>query len=212
MKVLDLFSGTGSATQAFVDRGHRVYTVDLDLDHTVDLRADVGTLTAGMLRELCGGPPDFIWASPPCTAFSVARLGYHWNRDYTPKSKAAADSIRLVAHTLNLIDELAPKFWLLENPRGMLRRVEMMKARDRVTVAYCAYGDKRMKPTDLWGGHPTGWVPRPVCKPGSRCHESSKRGQKSGTTGEKNAKVRAMVPYVLSFEVAEQVEKALKSA
>ena len=33
--------------------------------------------------------PDIIWASPPCTYFSVASIGKHWNKDNTPKTQEA---------------------------------------------------------------------------------------------------------------------------
>ena len=63
--VLDLFSGTGSATQPFVDCGkHKV--VRVDIAGYPDVRADVA-------RFHLSGPVQFIWASPPCQGFSVSR-------------------------------------------------------------------------------------------------------------------------------------------
>ena len=37
--------------------------------------------------------PDVIWASPPCTYFSVASIGKHWNKDHTPKSENASPRV-----------------------------------------------------------------------------------------------------------------------
>ena len=63
--VLDLFSGTGSATQPFVECGkHRV--VRVDIAGKPDVRADVRHLPLK-------GPFEFVWASPPCTEYSYAR-------------------------------------------------------------------------------------------------------------------------------------------
>ncbi len=62
--VLDLFSGTGSATQPFVECGkHRV--VRIDIAGKPDVRADVRSLPIQP-----GVKPEFVWASPPCTEFS----------------------------------------------------------------------------------------------------------------------------------------------
>lgn len=155
MIIFDFFSGTGSSTQAFKDAGHKVITFEMDTQFEATEHVDIFDLTAEELIERYGRP-DFIWASPPCTAFSVASMGHHWGgglRAYEPKTEAAKVSQELVGHTIKLINELAPtKGWLMENPRGMLRKLPVVEGYERRTVTYCTYGDSRMKPTDLWGG------------------------------------------------------------
>lgn len=197
--VFDFFSGTGSSTQAFEDAGHTVIKVELD-EYFPAHERDIMTLTAeGLIAKY--GQPDFIWASPPCTAFSVASIGHHWNLDKTPKTHAASFNQLLVAYTLNLIDSLKPKAWLMENPRGMLRTLPVVQALKRRTVTYCTYGDTRMKPTDLWGE--LDWTPRQACKNGMSCHEAAPRGSRTGTQGLKGAKERSRVPYELSKEICD---------
>jgi hypothetical protein len=150
------------------------------------------------------GQPDFIWASPPCTAFSVASMGYHWTggtRAYIPKTEFAKLSQDLVAHTIGLIKELNPiRGWIVENPRGVLRKLPVVAGLPRNTVTYCQYGDTRMKPTDLWGVVPN-WKPRIMCKNGQPCHEAAPRGARTGTQGLKGAKERSRVPYELGKEI-----------
>ena len=204
MIVFDFFAGTGSATKAFEDRGHRVIKVELDPQFEADER-DILKLTAGELIHKYGRP-DFIWASPPCQSFSVASIGRHWTADKKPKTAAARLAIELVSHTLSLIKELNPsKGWLMENPRGMLRKQPIMKDLPRRTITYCQYGDNRMKPTDLWG-YVDGWVSRPACKNGDKCHQSAPRGSTSGTQGIKGSKNRSMIPYELGEELANVLE------
>ena len=198
MIVYDFYSGTGSSTQAFKDAGHRVIKIELDEYFDADER-NILTLTADLLISRYGRP-NFIWASPPCTSFSVASIGHHWTEDKKPKTTQALESLKLVEFTLNLIKALQPAAWLIENPRGMLRKQEIMKGLTHRQITYCSYGDTRMKPTDLWGDVPN-WIARSACKNGDTCHEAAPRGSRTGTQGLKGAKTRSMVPYQLSQEL-----------
>lgn len=211
MRVFDLFSGTGSSTQAFKDAGHEVFTFELDKFFEATENVDVFDLSADYLIEVYGRP-DFVWASPPCTAFSVASMGHHWisgGQDPQPRTDAARQSQELVAHTLALIADLNPTHgWLMENPRGMLRKLPVVKGYPLRTVTYCTYGDSRMKPTDLWG-NVQGWQPRTPCKNGQPCHEAAPRGSRTGTQGIQGSRLRSMVPYELGKEILEAIEGQL---
>ena len=204
MIVFDFFAGTGSSTKAFEDAGDTVVTFELDPQFEVTETVDIMDLTAEYLLGTYGRP-DFIWASPPCTAFSVASIGHHWERYGVPKTEAARFNQELVRKTRQLIAELNPtRGWLMENPRGMLRKLAVVDGLARRTVTYCQYGDERMKPTDLWGEAP-GWEPRPACKNGDGCHVGAPRGARTGTQGLKGARVRSMVPYALGEEIRKSI-------
>lgn len=207
MIIFDFFSGTGSSTQAFKDAGHTVVSFELDNQFIATENVDVLTLTADYLIKTYGHP-DFIWASPPCTAFSVASIGHHWLQgglNPLPKTPEAEFNQILVQHILDLIKELNPnKGWLVENPRGMLRKLPVVASYERRTVTYCQYGDSRMKPTDLWG-NVIGWVARQPCKNGMNCHVPAPRGSRTGTQGLSGAKERSMVPYELSKELLQAI-------
>ena len=200
MIVFDFFAGTGSSTKAFADAGDTVITFELDPQFEATETVDIMDLTADYLVEKYG-QPDFVWASPPCTAFSVASIGHHWAPGRMPKTEAAEMSMRLVTHTRKLLEGLNPRHgFVIENPRGMLRKLPMLENLPRHTVTYCQYGDDRMKPTDLWTTLKN-WTPRPVCKNGQPCHEAAPRGAKTGTQGRAGAVTRSMVPYDLGFEI-----------
>lgn len=203
MIIFDFFSGTGSSTQAFEDAGHTVYKFELDNSFEATEHIDIMSLTSNYLLSKYG-QPDFVWASPPCTAFSVASMGYHWtggSKAYIPKTEFAKLSQDLVAYTINLIKELNPiRGWIIENPRGVLRKLPVVQGLPRNTVTYCQYGDTRMKPTDLWGVVPN-WKPRTMCKNGQPCHEAAPRGARTGTQGLKGARERSKVPYELGKEI-----------
>ena len=207
MLIFDFFAGTGSSTQAFKDAGHTVITFELDLHFEATEHIDILSLTADYLVKTYG-QPDFIWASPPCTAFSVASIGHHWFSGGgcpIPKTKEAEFNQTLVQHTLDLIKDLKPqKGWIIENPRGMLRKLSVVANYPRRTVTYCQYGDTRMKPTDLWGTV-SGWIPREPCKNGMNCHIAAPRGSRTGTQGLGGAKERSRVPYELGLEIMNSI-------
>jgi site-specific DNA-cytosine methylase len=166
-------------------------TVDNDPTLEPDICADVMDVTADYILRFFGRP-DVIWASPPCTAFSVASIGHHWNKDGTPKTDHARDSMLLTKHTIELIKEINPRYWFIENPRGMMRKMEFMNNLPRYTVTYCQYGDTRMKPTDIWTN--VAYPGFKHCKNGAPCHESAPRGSKRGTQGIIGARVRGVIP------------------
>ena len=207
MIIFDFFSGTGSSTKAFEDAGHTIYRFELDPQFEATEHTDIMNLTAEYLISKYGRP-DFVWASPPCTAFSVASIGHHWisgGESPEPRTESARQSQELVRHTILLIKELNPiRGWLIENPRGMLRKLSVVSSLPRYTVTYCQYGDTRMKPTDLWGWVPS-WNPRPMCKNGDTCHTPAPRGARTGTQGLKDAKYRSMIPYELSKEIMDSL-------
>jgi hypothetical protein len=207
MLIFDFFSGTGSSTQAFKDAGHTVISFELSPDFESTHTVDMMDITSEWLYNTYG-TPDFIWASPPCTAFSVASIGHHWTGGkgaYIPKTEMAIQSQNLVTHVRNIIENLNPTYgYLIENPRGVLRKLPAVQGLPRNTITYCSYGDKRMKPTDLWG-EVLNWEPRIPCKNGDSCHVAAPRGSITGTQGIKGARDRSRIPYDLGLEILNSI-------
>jgi len=198
--VADLWVGTGSATRAWRDNGWRIVGVDIDpkWEDSCDdfIEADILDVTVEQL--LAKGPFDFAWASVDCTLCSVAGGFSHWRKDgkyALPITREAGELVKRLHHTLYLLENLGCP-WVLENPRGMMRKISIMDRYPRETITYCAYGDFRMKPTDLWGDFPASWIPREKCKNGWPCHEAAPRGAKTGTQGVPKEE-RYLVPYAL---------------
>ena len=69
MLLLELFSGTGSIGKAFAELGWEVFSVDSDPRANASLCKNILDVTP----EDIPGKPDFMWASPPCTQYSIAR-------------------------------------------------------------------------------------------------------------------------------------------
>jgi len=200
MKVLELFCGTKSIAKAFAEKGHEVFTVDWEKGFDPTLCVDIGTLTAEKIIELCGGVPDVIWASPDCTTYSVAAISRHRKREKNGNLKAVTEYAQqcdeINAHVVDLINELQPRYWFIENPRGAMRKMDFMQGLPRYTVTYCQYGETRMKPTDLWTNHPDPKF-KPPCKNGDKCHEPAPRGARTGTQKLNGAKERSKIPVEL---------------
>jgi len=212
MKILELFSGTESFSKVARAREHECFTVDNNPIFKPSLCKDIMDLKV----EDIPFKPDIIWASPPCTTFSVASISRHWNKDGTPK-ESALKGMAIVLKTIAFIREMNPKFWIIENPRGMLRKQSFMPNEFRKTVTYCQYGHVSQKPTDLWNNI-SDWIPKPMCKPGSPCHEKASRGAKTGIQGIYNKKdymschrsavARAIIPSDLCQEILDACEIA----
>ena len=209
IKVLELFAGTKSVSNAFKERGHEVFTVDWDEEFDVDLHADISKLTAQEIIEKFGHP-DVIWASPDCTSYSVAAISHHRKRaengNLEPVTEYAKFCDETNKHVIDLIRELKPKYYFIENPRGGMRKMDFMQSIPRYTVTYCQYGERRQKPTDIWTNHPNPMF-KPPCKSGAPCHDAAPRGSRTGTQGILGAKDRARIPQQLCRHIVDICEE-----
>ena len=213
MKLLELFSGTHTLSDVFKAHGWETYTVDWDPSTDADLHADIGKLVADDVVELCGGAPDVVWASPDCTTYSVAALGKHRRKegdDLVPQTDYARQCDLVNIHVMNLLQDLILRnpalIWFIENPRGAMRKMPWLEGIPRYTVTYCQYGERRMKPTDIWTNHLDPQF-KPPCHNGDPCHERAPRGSKTGTQGIDGHLNRAQLPEQLCEHICEICSK-----
>ncbi len=114
MRVLELFAGSRSIGEEAEKLGYQVFSVDIVGFPGIDLVKDIEFLAS----EDIPFRPDIIWASPPCTTYSIAAISHH--RDMgTPKTDFAAKSDRLILNTLILIKHFNCIYYI-ENPRGYI--------------------------------------------------------------------------------------------
>ena len=154
MRVLELFSGTGSVGKCCKELGWDVVSVDLLLpaDHQEDIM-DFD------YKQYPKDNFDIVWASPPCTFYS--NLQHCWfgrkKKDGTILTKELLEeqrkeSDKLIIKTLEIINYFNPELWFMENPqRGQLKDRDVVKGLNYYDVSYCMYSDWGYeKRTRIW--------------------------------------------------------------
>ena len=96
MKILELFAGSRSIGNAAESLGYEVFSSDINNFDKINYVVDILDFDINKVPF----KPDFIWASPPCTYFSVASIGKHWNKDHTPKSENALLGLKIIKKTV----------------------------------------------------------------------------------------------------------------
>lgn len=208
MKVVDLFCGLKGWSRPFQDRGHEVFTTDIDPDFEPDLAKDFLAFTHRDLPWV----PDIVLASPPCETFSTMTMGKNWTHEGEPKTEKAIVAGKLIVHLKNFLYELHPAFYVIENPRARLRTLHNLMPpyeSERRTVWYCRMGERVAKPTDLWGGFPKSLRLPDGCHNGNPDHIAAPRGSRTGTQGPSSAAERAKIPYGLGLTICLAAERDL---
>jgi hypothetical protein len=153
MKLLELFSGTGSVGKPFRDNGWEVISVDLDNRYKPEIQTDILTWNYSKIPV-----PDIIWSSPPCILYSCARSRTQ-DCDLTQADVLVAKTLEIIKHFSGLNTNLQ---WFIENPdSGKLKGRPIVNGLPFVVLDYCMYGSPYRKRTRFWTN--TSFVPKPLC-------------------------------------------------
>ena len=194
MKMLDLFSGLGGASEAFLNNGWEVKRIEnnpalalvpntnimdvYDLGQLLDIEIAMGHVPS---------QATLIWGSPPCTDFSDGfsspkSIAIRAGEDYDP-----TEAIALVKETKRIIDLLQPKYWIIENVRGSIKYITRILGEPHMIIDSIV----------LWGRFPK-WSMPPDFK--------HIKDDKAWSTDPMRANKRALIPYAVSDACRQSIE------
>lgn len=147
-RLLELCCG-GKSTSSAIRRlwpKAKVVTLDIDPRCSPTILVDIADWNFEE-DAFPSGYFDIIWASPPCTEYSLA------------KTRGVRDLVgadRLVRAVKRIIKFFAPAAWFIENPHALLYLRPLMRELEeyRHTTTYCQYGMDYRKETDIWTNCP----------------------------------------------------------
>lgn len=186
MRMIDLCSGLGGASQAMLDHGWDV----MRIDNNPILSGVDKTIIHDILKVPDFDPCetlDLMWASPPCLEFSLA-----YN---SPQAKAGRNKehyepdMSLIYKCIEIINQSRPKFWVLENVVGSTKFINPILGPPRQIIGSYV----------LWGNFPF-----------LRIDQNLRAHKKSLDVNSKNplrANIRAQIPYPISNAMRMAIEE-----
>lgn len=190
MKVLDLCSGLGGFSQAFVDQGHEVLRIEnnpllADVPHTqlmciFELRDLLEDNNESLLGDI-----DLILFSPPCYEFSLAFNAPRSNHQREFPNVAWVPSMDILECGMDIIKILKPKYHIIENVRGAIKYFKEFVGEPRqINDAYV-----------FWGNFPSFCPDRFPSKQTKDKRHSPLRSN-----------IRGKIPIEVSLELAEAIQ------
>ena len=144
MRALDLFAGTHSFSKQAQELGWSCVSLDCDPKSGATITADI------LEFDYTIWPPghfDFIWASPPCTTFSIACAHLFSAEE---RDRRAAGGCEVARRTKLIVEYLKPKFYAIENPlSSKLWSMGIFDDCPKKKLSYCMYGFPYRKNTIL---------------------------------------------------------------
>lgn len=187
MRMLDVCSGLGGASQPMYDNGWEILRLENNqLLKDVPNTALVDIMEVPLSHLACETPIDLVWCSPPCREFST---GYA-----SPRSKAARageiwePNMDLVHRCIEIIDYCQPRYWVIENVRGAIKYFADSLGEPRQILGAFV----------LWGNFPLIDLPR------SFVHSKAMNDKTSSDPLRSNWK--ALIPYPLADSLRMAIE------
>jgi len=148
-RALDLFAGTHSFTKVAQELGWEVISLDIDPKSGATITADILEFDYKIWPQ---GHFDFIWASPPCTTFSIACAHLFSAEE---RDRRAAGGCEVARRTKEIVEYLKPKFYAIENPlASKLWTMGIFEEYPKNKLSYCMYGFPYRKNTILASNAP----------------------------------------------------------
>jgi hypothetical protein len=211
MRVLECMAGTGSVGRAFREIGAEVTSLDSDPKAKADICCDI----MEWRPEQPPGHWDVVWFSPPCTEFS---------RALTTRERQLEPALAIVRRCLELIEELKPRYWFMENPwTGLLPKTDLCRDLPYRVVSYCNWGSEthRYRKHTWIATNCTAWQPHAKCSRANPCEhlengkhpEQAQRGPTKGCQSNRQTlKQLYSMPHGLCMSIAKAASEGLQEA
>jgi len=188
--MVDMFSGLGGASEAFYQSKNWVIW---RYDNNPLLKEVPGSIISDHMFQFVvsgheGKNIDLIWASPPCREFSggwASPKSIH-SRIKGEKEKYSPD-ITLLKQTIETINRVKPKTWVIENVVGSIKYFEPLLGKPRQIIGSVV----------LWGNFPL--------LPLSANFKELKKFKDPGSQNPLRSNYRAKIP----FEISESLRDTL---
>jgi len=188
--MVDMFSGLGGASEAFYQSKNWVIW---RYDNNPLLKDVPGSIISdSMFQKVKVGHSgyniDLIWASPPCREFSGG-----WASPKSIHSRIVGDKepyspdITLLKQTIETINRVKPKTWVIENVVGSIKYFEPLLGKPRQIIGSVV----------LWGNFPL--LPLPAD------FKELKKFKDPGSQNPLRSNYRAKIP----FEISESLRDTL---
>ena len=176
-KVLELFRGTGSIGEAFERIGWQVTSVDMVAKFKP---THVCNILDFEYQQYAPDYFDFVWGSPPCTEFSIAK---------TSGIRDIEGATKIVERTLEIIRYFKCSFGM-ENPQsGFLKQQPCDQGIPFKDVSYCKYGMPYRKMTRVWTDLGEHWDAKPTCLV-EKCAHKAQFGYHAKTAQQRKCNIR----------------------
>lgn len=193
MKIVDLFSGLGGASEAFVqDPLWGVLRIENNplLGATECTRImDIFEFRDWLLEQknrYGDFSVDVVWASPPCYEFSLGFNGPRAIADREGRADEYQPYMGFLNVAMEIIEIIKPRYWIIENVRGAVKFFNpILGPPSQVHGSYF-----------LWGNFPQ-------FQPGQF---PMKKEKDQRHAGEMRANIRAKVPIQISQALKDAVE------
>lgn len=186
--VLDLCSGLGGASEAFAQAGWTVIRIENNPELSyVPFTKALNVLDWEEWIDATVERVDLVWASPPCTEFSLA-----YGAPKPTAQRAGLDfkpDMSIFQACLDIIDYLKPKHWVIENVHGAVGQF------GKVIGEY----HQKIGPFYLWGNFPR------IVLPYTFRHMKSQNDVWSDNP--LRANLKAIIPFEISFALLESLTR-----
>jgi len=205
--LLELFAGTGSVGKIAKKMGYSVISVDNeDKNRKPTILQNIGTWKFKTDKRL-PQKVDFLWASPPCTSFSILnnsmKTPHRDIKTMKPLTETGRLGNKLLAKTIAIYKYLKKKNpnlkFGMENPTGYMRRMPATKRFNLNSTSYSQYGFNYNKPTDIWTNYPLKLKPRDTSKNPSKMKLAGKMCAKGAQGQSQSTLYRIPGPLIRSI-------------